>query len=156
MKKKKAYLECLRVFSIIGVIYCHTAARGLTLYEVTDVPFEYWFSKIALLFSQVCVPIFFMISGALLLPRKEDLQTHLRHRVLRFYVIAVLAIFLQYLYEIAGHPIYAMWHPEEPVFRSSFSFSDLWTMFHSTGAIYQHWFCSLIWAFCFCFLSCVT
>ena len=140
MKKKKAYMECLRVFSILGVIYCHTAARGLTLYEVTDVPFEYWFSKIALLFSQVCVPIFFMISGALLLPRQEDLYKHLKHRVLRFSVITVLAIFLQYLYELAGHPIYATWHPEEPVLRSSFSFTDFCKMLHSTGAIYQHWF----------------
>ena len=139
-KNKKAYLECLRVFSILGVLYCHTATRGLTLYEVTNVPFEYYFSKTALLFSQVCVPIFFMISGALLLPRQEDIKVHLKRRVLKFAILSVLAIFLQYLYEIAGHPAYAIWHPEEPVVRSGFSLQEFWKMLHSTGAIYQHWF----------------
>lgn len=139
---KKIYLECLRVISLFGVIYCHTDKRGLLLYEVTADPAAYYFSKIMLLFSQICVPVFFMISGSLLLGRQEDLKKNFKHRVLKYTVILCVVVFFQYGYNCLGNPALCLWYPELKTQYPGNAFS-LWKLFrgiYSGGALTQHWF----------------
>ena len=68
-KKKKVYLDALRIIAAGCVIYNHLPAINL----FTDTKgLEQCLYMIITLFIKIAVPIFFMISGALLLNRNEE------------------------------------------------------------------------------------
>lgn len=95
---KKVYLEVLRYIAIFFVIYNHTAANGFLLFVDTDQP--QWSYPIHLFISQIdkiAVPIFFMISGSLLLGKEETISVVLKKRVLRI-LLVLLGISLFYLF----------------------------------------------------------
>ncbi|MCR4585970.1 MAG: acyltransferase [Lachnospiraceae bacterium] len=82
--KKEAFYEFLRVLAIILVVLNHLPIATAFMVE------EGLGGGLYLLFAiivRVNVPIFFMISGALLLRKDEDLKTVLHKRVLRFALI---------------------------------------------------------------------
>ncbi len=91
IRERKAYYDLLRVIAILCVIYNHTNKRGYYLYafEATWILKVIYMANAALI--AVAVPIFFMISGALLLPKKEDIATIYKKRVSR--MVAVLILF---------------------------------------------------------------
>ncbi len=65
------YFDYLRVIAILGVLAIHVAAAYVTLYM--KIPMIQW--EASVVFNGLvrwCVPIFFMVSGALLLGRKEE------------------------------------------------------------------------------------
>ena len=95
---KKVYLEVLRFVAIFFVIYNHTAANGFLLFADADQP--QWLYPIHLFVSQIdkiAVPIFFMISGSLLLDKDEPISVVLKKRVLRI-LLVLLGISLFYLF----------------------------------------------------------
>ena len=64
------YMDYLRTIAIIGVLSIHAAAPYVAMYQKVD--FSMWEAVIIHnSLSRWCVPIFFMISGALLLGKKE-------------------------------------------------------------------------------------
>lgn len=77
--------DILRVFSMFAVVYLHTAAKSLLSFQVTAV---WGFSNILTAVATPAVPLFFMLSGALLLndSRTEDISFLLRRRVPRLLV----------------------------------------------------------------------
>lgn len=93
-KNRKLHLEVLRILAIMLVLFHHTEGRGFILFLQRD-----GFSRsIYLLLSILCeiaVPIFFMISGALLLKKEESIKDILCKRVLRF-IIVLFAITVIY------------------------------------------------------------
>lgn len=91
MKSRKIYYDFLRVIAILFVIYNHTNERGYYLYAFD----ASWFLKIIYMATAaiiaVAVPIFFMISGALLIPKQESIADLYKNRVSR--MLAVLLLF---------------------------------------------------------------
>lgn len=94
-KTRIVYLEILRIVAIWGVMYCHSGSRGIDYYLQAGNAAEYWFGFFAAVTAQYCVPLFFMISGAVLLDREESLEYVLKKRVLKMAVLILLVNLLQ-------------------------------------------------------------
>lgn len=92
MAQKKIHLEALRVLAIIFVVFNHTPAFGFPLSANADASWSELFMLCTSIADKIAVPVFFMISGALLLAKKEALSVLLKKRVLR--MLIVLMIFL--------------------------------------------------------------
>jgi len=79
MKRRFDY-DMLRIFSMLGVIYLHTAAGAL---QQLDNRALWNFSNVFACLFTLAVPLFFMMSGALLLEQEKtaDLGQLFRHRL---------------------------------------------------------------------------
>lgn len=80
MKNRRYDYDVLRVCSMLGVIYLHTAAGALRSFNF---PVLWNFSNALACLSTPAVPLFFMMSGALLLKEEKttDLNQLFRRRV---------------------------------------------------------------------------
>jgi len=84
------HLDLLRIVAIFLVVFNHTGNRGFTLF-VEKIGSPLYFPY--MLFSIVCkvaVPLFFMISGALLLSKQESYQKLFFKRILRILIVLIL------------------------------------------------------------------
>lgn len=91
MKREKNYnLEVLRVIACVMVVCIHVSnyySRGYGLGEVSNV--SYIFSIITNAFSRIAVPIFFMISGSLLIDETLLIRKSLKRVGNTVFVLAV-------------------------------------------------------------------
>lgn len=87
---RKSYYDFLRIFAIFFVIYNHSAGFHLYL-GYKSVGVEEFLHISLSVFDKIAVPLFFMISGALLLGKTESIKTVLTKRVSR--VVLVLVFF---------------------------------------------------------------
>ena len=73
-KKRLLYMDALRILAILLVIFNHTKERGFYRF-LTDDPgtFLFWFNLFFSIVCKIAVPLFFMISGALLLRKEESI-----------------------------------------------------------------------------------
>lgn len=87
------HLDLLRLIAIYLVIFNHTGSRGFMLFaERMESPF-YAVYMLCSVGCKVAVPLFFMISGALLLPKQESLRTLFSRRVFRMlFVLLVVSV----------------------------------------------------------------
>lgn len=102
-KRKIVYLELLRVIAIFGVVFCHTENFGVHHYVETANTLNYWIGIFFASVVQYCIPLFFMITGAVLLNREESIAYVYRHRVLKMVIVTILASLLQYLWIYREH-----------------------------------------------------
>lgn len=79
MTKNIYYFEWLRALSIIAVINIHVVPPTLQLFNFSK--FSFLIGSILALIPRSAVPIFFMISGALLLDKVEDKTIFFKKRV---------------------------------------------------------------------------
>lgn len=93
-KRDKYYLEVLRIIAICLVIYNHSAAFGVFQ---TAQGMQYEISLILSLLCKVAVPIFFMISGALLLGKNESIRELFQKRILKCVLALVVISFCYYM-----------------------------------------------------------
>ena len=135
MKQKKIYLEIIRIFAIFFVIYTHTGTDAAAYYQVADHSFSYMLSLILFCVSQTCVPLFFLVSGATLLHKKESLTTVLKHRALRIFLIILLFGFIQYAYCYYLNP------------AIGFSLGSYFKVIYSSTVITQYWYLYAYFAF---------
>lgn len=95
--QRKVYLDIVRFLAIMAVLLNHTSffpyAVSHTVADAGDA--AVLFCAVAV---KVGVPLFFLLSGALLLGREEPLGTWLRKRVLRFSLAVLLFLVLQIVY----------------------------------------------------------
>ena len=89
--------DLLRIIAILCVIFNHTKQYGYELYTVATDPYSRYGSLLLAIICKIGVPLFLMVSGALLLGKEESVQTVLKKRVLPFAVIFAGMFFLQYL-----------------------------------------------------------
>lgn len=87
-KNKKTYLELLRIICAGLVIFNHIP--GYTLYQTIGGSSRFLCMFLTML-TRINVPIFFMISGTLLLGRQEDYRTVLKKRVTRVMILIAFA-----------------------------------------------------------------
>ena len=97
MQQRKTYIDALRIVAILGVLYNHTNRRGYCLYAFSGARIcQDFYIGIATL-AATAVPIFFMISGALLLPKKESLKELFQKRILRMGLVLLVFSGIQYV-----------------------------------------------------------
>ena len=128
LKNKMVYLEVLRVISLFFVIYTHTGTLGEHYYMEAVSVAGYRSSLFLVAFSQICVPLFFMISGVLLLNRQESFRQVYKHRILRMVIVILLAVLLQFYCNYLDNP------------AMGFSLKSYLEIAYSGGAITQQWF----------------
>lgn len=99
---RKVYFDVLRIFATFAVLFNHTSTKGYALVTIAN---ESPFSLIYLLCSVLCkvaVPIFLMISGALLLKKEELVSVILKKRFLKFLIILFVSSLILRFYLING------------------------------------------------------
>ena len=93
---KLLYIEVLRVLAIIAVIYVHTPLAWSSSEALNCSPWVSWLTlEVRPLFS-INVPLFFMISGALMLPRSEMFDKKYFRRIYRMVVVLLAYWLIQY------------------------------------------------------------
>ena len=96
--KRLLHLDLLRLMAILFVIFNHTSDRGYFLFADSIGTGLYFPYMAASVLCKVAVPTFFMISGALLLPKQESLGKLFYKRILRMVVVLVLISVPYYLW----------------------------------------------------------
>ena len=84
------HVDILRILAIFLVVFNHTAERGYTLFANSTDSFLYFPYMMFSVFCKIAVPIFFMISGALLLPKDESLKQLFTKRIFRMAIVLLL------------------------------------------------------------------
>lgn len=131
---KKTYIECLRIIAIILVIYNHTRDLGFTLYQYTSDTFSYYLSIIMIPICKTAVPIFLMISGAVLLGRSEDYEEIFRKRIIRYIGIILFWGTLQYFRYVR-------------VGKMELSVKSWWNNIYSSPRLETYWYLYLYLGF---------
>lgn len=73
MKKRKIHLDILRIIACLFVIYNHTNERGY--YRFTEIESHFFiFNTFISIMCKCAVPLFFMISVSLLIPKEESVK----------------------------------------------------------------------------------
>ena len=135
MKKeaRKYYLDILKVISIFCVMYVHTGNDGMHIYETTE-GLSHYVSFFLREYAHTCSYMFFMITGALLLKKEEDLKTVLLKRVLKYGVIILLAETARLIYYNVAS-------------GTKLSFKGWFSAIYSTNVLEQYWFLHAYLAF---------
>lgn len=93
-KKKRVYLEILRIISAFLVIFNHEVA--FSFYYKTHGASQIIFLILSII-TTINIPIFFMISGTLLLNKQEDYKTVFKKRISKFLIVLLLFSVITYL-----------------------------------------------------------
>lgn len=92
--EKKINLELLRILACFLVIVNHTNSRIFLSIEISKT----WFASLAYFFvCKIAVPIFIMISGAVLLGKSESYQDIFRKRILKILLVIIIFSILYYV-----------------------------------------------------------
>lgn len=103
--QKKAYFEWMRIIAIALVIFIHLPGYGLFLGATGAKQGIY---MVMSMITRLNVPLFFMITGALLFDKTEDYRKIFTKRILRFIlVIAIFSAILLAIYYIKYPADYA-------------------------------------------------
>ena len=97
-KKKTVYLELIRILAIFLVIFNHTGTNGFFLFSVRQGSALYPLYMFLSIACRTAVPLFWMVSGSLLLPKEESIRYVYRHRVLRMLLVLALFSLFQYIF----------------------------------------------------------
>lgn len=96
-QREKTYLDILRLVAILLVVFNHTNGFYCSPYSgVSD--WEYWWLLLQNQVVKMAVPLFFMVTGALLLAREESIGDIWRKRILRFIVVFFIIAVVQYAF----------------------------------------------------------
>lgn len=106
MNKKRISLEIIRIFAIFGVVFGHSGESGYELLTATQSKGLWIFAAIADPICLSVIPLFFMVSGVLLLGKDESLKDLFIKRVLRYAIIIVLFSFIYYVRLVVKNPEY--------------------------------------------------
>lgn len=97
--KRQVYFDVLRIIAILCVLFNHSGESGYFIFTLTDkIPLQI-ISILVSSLSKMGVPLFFMISGALLLKKEESLKDLYLKRVLRYIIIIFVFCGLYYFYQ---------------------------------------------------------
>ena len=121
------HFDIIRAVAIVCVLYNHTNKRGYYLYAFTDsLPLKIFYIALAA-FIAVGVPLFFMVSGALLLKKEETIADLYKKRVSRILIVLVVFSIVQWLFRVADG-------------RDELSAGFLFGKIFTDGVIAPYWF----------------
>lgn len=98
-KRNLTHIEALRILAIFLVMFNHTGTNGYFLFSVRQQSPFYGLYLFVSIFCKIAVPIFFMISGALILGKEESIGTILKKRLLRFVIVLIGISFFYHIYD---------------------------------------------------------
>lgn len=98
-ENKKVYLEAVRIIAVLLVIFNHT--DGSFYYTLPCNIVTYLYSLILTVICRMAVPLFFMVSGALLLAKEESLSDLFKKRIARMAMVLVAVSLLYYSFDMA-------------------------------------------------------
>lgn len=95
------YLEFLRILAIVFVIFSTTDKYGYMLYATKDPgSFQFGFELFFSIFSKFAIPMFFAISGAVMLAKEDESLGHLFYRILNIIIPLIVFSFIYYLKDL--------------------------------------------------------
>lgn len=94
-RKRKLHIDMLRLLAAFLVVYHHTDGQPYFL-VYTNESYKMIFTMFLSAFSRNSVPLFFMISGALLLGREETYRQLFSRRILRYVAVLTFASLVYY------------------------------------------------------------
>ncbi|MFP4013819.1 MAG: acyltransferase [Chitinispirillaceae bacterium] len=98
--RRLLWADLLKIVSIMGVITIHSAAPLLVSYDRAGAQF-WWAGNIYNSLSRWCIPVFFMISGAFLIPKANGSLSHFfKRRLQRILLPFLLWSFVYFLWRI--------------------------------------------------------
>ena len=105
-KKRKIYIDILRIIAVYLVIYTHTADMGSKLYTYENSGIGLWDVIDIMLdvFRNINVPLFFMISGCLMLGKEESYKS-IFIRILRYSGVIISTSYFYWIFSL-GQPYY--------------------------------------------------
>ncbi|MCM1049804.1 MAG: acyltransferase family protein [Clostridiales bacterium] len=95
--KNIVYLEIIRIIAIFGVLFNHTNQYGFFMFPTAEDKVGYFVSMVLSVLCKMSVPLFFMISGYLLLGRTESFAQVIKKRVVRYSVVVISASTFTYV-----------------------------------------------------------
>lgn len=98
-KEHKSYIDFLRIMAAVLVIYNHTAGYHMFLYDVNSTA-ELVLCISGSVLTIIDVPVFFMLSGALLLGREETFGKIFKDRIFRFAGVIGAASVVRYTAQV--------------------------------------------------------
>lgn len=96
---RKNHMDVLRIAAIFMVLFNHTGTYGFVLFTTARNSAAYPLYLFISIFITIAVPLFFMVSGALLLGKDEPFRVILKKRVLRFAIVLIVGSALLYIYK---------------------------------------------------------
>ena len=97
-KEKIIYFELCRVIAIFCIMYQHTGARGAEAWMYTESSWVYTTSIIGNIIGSIGVPMFWMVSGALLLSKNESWKNVYARRLPRIAGALIIFSVVKYFY----------------------------------------------------------
>lgn len=96
MKSKRIfYYDALRAMAIIGIVFCHVS--NLFVAQGINRP-DFYIAAFFDCFRDFSIPIFIMLSGALLINRRDSLNDFFKKRLSRIFIPFVFWAFLYIIY----------------------------------------------------------
>lgn len=123
MPQRKIHLDILRILACFFVIVNHF---DFGFFNYTDLPagsISYWVSLFISVFCKFSVPLFFMISGALLLRKEESIKDLYENRVFKMVTSLFMASFIYFVFE-------------KYIIKSDIAFSKIYT----NEMLYHLWY----------------
>lgn len=96
---KKIHIEILRIVAIFLVMFNHTSTSGFQYYTTLDFSVSYIVCALCSVFCKVAVPIFLMISGALILNKDYSFK-ELLIKIIRILIVLLVISLFYYLQSI--------------------------------------------------------
>lgn len=98
--KRKLHFDIIKTAAIYLVLLAHTGNYGFSYFsQVINKP-AYWFCLLLPAVVYVSIPLFFMVSGALLLAKEESIPYVLQKRFLRYLSTLVVFSVISYLFAL--------------------------------------------------------
>ena len=98
---RKLYLEIVRIIAIVLVVINHTDLNYYYYHDPSSGIITFLISLIFTILCTIDVPLFFMISGALLLGKTETIKEVYQKRVIRIVFVIIIFSILQYVVKIS-------------------------------------------------------
>ena len=97
-KRNIIYIDILRILSIFVAIFAHTSEDGYFLFaKYANNSMHFWFYLFIAIGCRFCIPVFFGISGILLLGKEESLKKLWTKRIIPMFLIFIVISFLYYI-----------------------------------------------------------
>lgn len=129
---RKAHIDFLRLLCITFVMFNHTGEAGYMLFtQRSESPLYFVYLSFSIL-CKIAVPIFFMISGALLLNKQETVIDVIKKRFVRIAIDLLIASVVYYLLFFEGEKSIVSFL--KTIYNSS-STTSLWYLYSYCGVL---------------------
>lgn len=125
MNNRRTYLDMLRIIACFLVIFNHLS--GYLAYQHSENAVQAFYYMGFTMFTRINVPIFFMISGSLLLSKDTSYKELFSKRILRIVLTLLCASFVAYVVSIRKN-------------ITSFDFTDFFTKLLSGKHVNAYWY----------------